>query len=281
MNTLRRRGSALAALILGVGLTAACGSDEPKSTVSADCEPAHDNVETLKEGVLTIGVANFPPIAEAKGPDDYEGVDIDIIEGFAASECLELKGMPGSATVMVQGVQQEKWDTAPGGWYRSKEREKEVSMGYPMYIDQMVIAAGEEFTSFEELKGKKVGVVEGYTFTKDLKSLLGEDLSTYAETALALQDFESGRLDAVIDVATVSASFPDDVTVTVAEPDERIPASLEPAQGSMPFHKEADSLREAFDDYIQGLHESGELKEILEKWGLDPALADVGEPYFV
>lgn len=281
MNTgTRVKYAAGAALLVGV-LTSGCASGGGQDPVAEDCVPAHDNIETIEPGVLQIGILDLPPLVTTSGPDGYGGIDGEIIAGFAAAECLQVEPNAAAPATLVQAVEQGRFDTSLGGWYRSEAREQVVSMGAPLYLDQIVLVSAEGISSFDDLVGLQVGAVEGLVYTEDIRNLVGGELKTYAEAAQMQQDYEAGRIEAYVDQVTTSLNPPDGAVVSVVEPDPRVPSSLKPAQSSLPFNKSAVALREAFDDYVEMLQESGELGRILEKHGMDPALADVGEPYFV
>ncbi|WP_053385983.1 substrate-binding periplasmic protein [Leucobacter japonicus] len=265
---------AAAALVIGL---AGCSGGASSDVASQDCTPKRDGITTLTAGVLTVGVPDSPPLTMPSGDEGYEGVDADVIRGFAKEECLKVDAQPVASSAGVTSVEQGRTDTVLGGWYRTAAREKVVSMGYPMYLDQVIIAADKKYDNFDDLKGKKIGCVEGYMFTEDLQSLFGDDLSLYSESQLLLQDLEAGRLDAVVEIATGAPRFKD-FTVTTVKPDERVQATLEAGQSSLPFNKDFPELREAFDDYVKSLHENGSMEKILDTWGLPTEIANVGEP---
>lgn len=269
----------LAGFALAFTLSAAgCSTNSAADTeVASNCAPKHEGITTLTPGVLTVGVPDAPPLTTPSGEEGYEGVDADVIRGFAALECLTVDAQPIASSAGVTSVEQGRMDTVLGGWYRTEEREKVVSMGYPMYLDQVIIAAEEPYDNFDDLVGKRVGVVEGYMFTEDLQALFGSDLALYPESQLLLQDLDAGRLDAVVEIATGAPRF-EAFIVTPVGPDERVKATLEAGQSSLPFNKDFPELRKAFDEHVKSLLSDGSMEEILVKWGLPAEAVFEGEP---
>lgn len=274
-------GATMAALGLGaaLALTGCATGGGGGSEVAEDCVPAHPDLTTMTEGVLTVGISDMPPLVTPSGEAGYEGLDVDIITGFAEAECLSIEAVNVGATAAVTSVEQGRVDISLGGWYRTEARNEVVTMSGPMYLDGLIVAANDPFSTFSELEGMKVGVVQGYNFEEDLRDVFGSDLSTYPEPTLLAEDLSSGRIDAAFDVSSAALMYGDAV-ISVLEPDERVAMSKLPAQTGLPFQKGNDALVEAFNAHLTSLHEADEMGPLLEKWGLDPSLAEVGEPRF-
>lgn len=275
-------GATLAALGLGAAFAlTGCAADGGGGTgdVAEDCVPLHADLPTISDGTLTVGISDMPPLVTPSGEAGYEGLDADIINGFAAAECLTVTPSNVGATAAVTSVEQGRVDTSLGGWYRTEARNEIVTMSGPMYLDGLIVASDQPFTTFDELEGMKVGVVQGYIFENDLSNVFGSNLSTYPEPTLLAEDLESGRIDAAFDVASAALMYGDS-TISVLNPDPRVAVSELPAQTGLPFQKGKDELVSAFDEYLVQLHADGEIAVLLEKWGLDPSLAEVGEPRF-
>ncbi|WOF23311.1 transporter substrate-binding domain-containing protein [Microbacterium betulae] len=267
-------------LSLGVALAGCASEDTTADAVADDCTPAHADLPTIAEGTLTIGISDMPPLVTPTGEDGYEGLDADIVNGFAALECLTVEPVDVGATAAVTAVQQGRVDTSLGGWYRTEERSEVVALSYPMYLDGLIVAAPEAYETFDDLDGLTVGVVQGYNFVDELEALFPGRVNTYPEPTLLAEDLSAGRIDAAFDVASAAVVY-GGATISSLEPDDRVRQSVLPAQTGLPFSHESEALVAAFDDYLQTIHEDGTLKEYLEKWDLDPELSDVGEPRFV
>lgn len=270
----------VAALTAALAGCSAGGEGPAADAALEDCTPAHENLPTITDGVLTVGISDMPPLVTPSGDAGYEGLDADIINGFAALECLVIDPIDVGATAAVTAVQQGRVDTSLGGWYRTAERAEVVALSYPMYLDGLIVAADQEYETFDDLQGLNVGVVQGYNFVDELEDVFPGQVSQYSEPTLLAEDLQAGRIDAAFDVASAAVIY-EGATISSLEGDERVPQSIEPAQTGLPFDLEATELVEAFDEYLQAIHEDGTLAGYLEEWDLDPDLSDVGEPRFV
>lgn len=253
--------------------------------LAQDCTPAHD-VTTVEKGFLTIAAPTFPPFSIPEGPNAVSGVDADVAKAIAAAECLDIKVAQVEYATAIPYVISGRADMAIGTYYRTAERAKVVALSAPIYLDQMGIFSKEGYNTVTELEGRKVGTVQGYLWVDELKKVLGDNLSLYNNYVAMYQDLEAGRIEIGVDGFGVGTTAQRNgalkgIEIKVAEPDERVGASVEPPQIGLPMTFDNVVLLEASDAVIAELHASGRMKEILVTYGLDPSAADVGEPRLV
>lgn len=280
MNTILRSLTA-AAVAGGVALTAAGCSRNEASTVSADCKPAH-TFPTVTQGTLTVGVTEIPPFSYTKDGTPT-GVDVDIVKEFAQANCLQLKYQPVAYTSAVPSVQNKRIDLTIGDWYRTKARSEVVSLSAPMYLDELGVISTDGITSLDQLKGKKVGTIDGYLWVSDLRKMLGGNLTVYPSSVELKQDIDAGRLDVGIDAyGTALYNFKSSkYQVTTVKPDPAVAATVQPAQTTLPYTKDNTEMGKALDDAIAELHSSDKIVKILEQHGLPASAAEVGEPRLI
>jgi len=72
-----------------------------------------------------------------------------------------------------------------------------------------------------------------------------------------------------------------DIKILISDVDSRVPTSAKHAQSSFLYHKDNTALGEALNAAISELHSNGMLIEIIQKYGVSEALANVGEPRYV
>ena len=282
MKRMRNRGlAALASLGAGLMLAGCAGGESDDAGVPDDCTPVHDDLSTITPGELTVGISDMPPLVMPEGEDGFDGLDADIIRGFAAAECLEINPVNVGATAAVPSIEQGRVDTSLGGWSRTEERDEILSLSGPMYLDGIIVVAPEEYATFDEIEDLRIGVVQGYVVQGELEAAFPGQITSYPEPTLLAEDLTTGRIDVAVDVSSSVDYYSEELVVNVLEPDERLATTVEPIQTALPFNNDSPDLAEAFDVYIEGLHESGEMTELLERWGIDPSMADVGEPRFV
>lgn len=258
----------------------ACGSGDGP-TVSADCEPAHA-FSTLKKDTLTVAVTSAAPYSMVDGQKP-SGIDGDVVEKFAKEECLEIsfKTYPyGSA---VEAVKAGRVDLATGGFYRTKERNEIVTLSAPMYTDPEAIVSKEGYTKVDDLLGKKVATVSGYSWVPFTKEIYGADTPIYPDSNALFQDLRGGRIDASID-GFIGGSYTardSDFKVEVMEPDPRMPASNSIPQNGLILDPKNAKLAAAVDAVIAQFHSDGTIVEVLDKYGIAASAADTGEPRLI
>ena len=270
--------------LLGIAVFAA--SFVAASAWADDCKPAHQ-FKTVAPGKLTVAIYEYPPFTTAS-PDSTTigGVDSDIAKRFAAANCLDVTPVVVDPAATVQYVVSGKADVATGDWYRTAERAKVMGLSYPTYLDQMGIYSKSGVSKVADLIGKKVGTVSGFLWVAELQKLLGANLALYPNPVALAQDLAAGRIEVGVDsygtgaYAQKRGGYPG-IQIKVAEPDERVQASIQAAQSNIIYSKSNPEFGAALDDTIKQLHDNGGLAEILKSYGLDPSGANVGEPRVV
>ena len=250
-----------------------------------DCAPAHA-FTTITPSKLTVAIYEAPPFTTARQDGSIGGTDGDILKKIAAKECLTIAPIVVDPAATIQYVLSGKADIAAGDWYRTAARAKVLGLSYPTYLDQMGIYSRTGISTVGSLIGQKVGAVSGYLWVAELQKLLGADLKLYPNPVALAQDLDGGRVDVAVDsygtgvYAQKTGGYPG-IQIKVAEPDERVQASVQPAQANLLFAKNNQGLGKALDADIEAMHKSGELADILKADGLDPSGANVGEPRLV
>ncbi|TDO46387.1 polar amino acid transport system substrate-binding protein [Kribbella sp. VKM Ac-2527] len=268
---------ALVATTLAAGSLTACGIGSAQtSAVAEDCRPAHQ-FKTVEEGVLTVASFDVLPYTKVEGKN-LTGTDGDIVNAIAKLECLKLNTISSTAAASIPMVQSGRADLTAADWYRTKARAKVVALSDPIYADQMALISKDGISKVEELKGKKVGTVDGYLWVDALREYLGAGLKTYANTPNVYGDLKAGRIDVVVDSFAAGAYNAKDSQTKVAEASADVPVTQSPGQSNFPMAKENTDLIKAVNEDIATLRKSGELAKILEKNGMDPSAADPGEP---
>lgn len=255
------------------------------SAIAQTCKPAHE-FKTVAAGKLTVAIYEYPPFTILGADAAISGIDADIVKRFAAENCLAVTPVVVDPAATVQYVISGKADVATGDWYRTAERAKVLGLSYPTYLDQMGIYSKGGFSTIDALIGKKIGTISGFLWVAELQKLLGANLSLYPNPVALAQDLAAGRIEAGVDsfgtgvYAQKKGGYPG-VQIKVAQPDQRVQASIEQAQANILYNKSNPEFGKALDDTIERLHKNGQLAEIMKSYGLDPSGADVGQPRVV
>lgn len=278
---MRLRPLAVTAAVIATAATAAgCGGgSNAASGPSENCKPAHD-FTTVEKGTLTVAGYDLPPYSKLEGKE-ITGVDGEIVAAIAKKECLTITPKWMATAAVIPTVQSGRADLAVGDWYRTKERTQVVSLSDPMYADQMALISKDGISDIADLKGRKVGTVDGYLWVSDLKKYLGGSMKIYSTTLNMNQDLKAGRIEIGVD-SYGSAKFNNpQLKVEVAQSDPAVAASQQPAQSSLPVPKKNSALLAAVNEDIKQLHEDGDIATFLENNNLPKSAADTGSPRLI
>jgi polar amino acid transport system substrate-binding protein len=270
---------AAAVVVAAAAALTACGGSSGGSDAASGCKPAHE-FSTVEKGTLTVATYDLPPFTKIVGKD-LTGVDGDVLKAIAKKECLTLTVKSMGTAAVIPTVQAGRADVAAGDWYRTAKRAEVVNLSDPMYTDQMGLVSKDGVSKVSDLAGKTVGTVDGYLWVDDIKKVLGSSVKVYPTTLNMNQDLKAGRIDVGID-SFGSAKFTNpEMQVKVAEPDQRVAASLQGAQAAFPVPKSNNALLTAFNADIAELHKSGEMVKILEANNMPASAADTGAPRLI
>ncbi|KQS80914.1 hypothetical protein ASG25_05180 [Rhizobium sp. Leaf384] len=266
-----------------LAMTAILAFAHTASAFAADCSNA---VKTVEKGKLTVAAYDYPPFSVTSGTG-ASGIDFDIVKRAAQENCLEVVSLTLDPAATIQAVVSGKADVAIGSWNRTEKRAKAVSMSAPTYLDPMGIFSKEGYDSVDSFIGKNVGTVQGYLWVSELQKLLGPSLKLYPTPVALAQDLEAGRIDVAADgynsgvYLQKTADAYKGIKIVLSKPDERVQASVQPAQAGVIYTKDNESLGAALDKSIKAQHADGSIVKALEAAGFDKKVADVGEPRMV
>lgn len=189
----------LLATTLAAALVVAGGCSDSEPTDSETTEPAGS--ETAEEFVFANSGA-YKPFSFDQG-GEIVGFDVDI-----ANEIAERIGRtpvmmsPVPFDTLIQGLKAGKYDALVASHGITADREEQVDFARPYYRSGAQIFVGEETGDIagpDDLADKKIGVVKASTYLDLAKTLTDEkNVSTYDSDVVALQDLQTGRIDAVI-----------------------------------------------------------------------------------
>jgi len=274
---------ALAALILGMALTAGC----------AGRDGADQSLEIVKlRGYFVVGLDDaFPPMGFRKQADDktvrYQinldkkaveeivatgelvGFDIDLAKKAAEKLGLKVIFKPLAWDGVIASLNAGEIDMIWNGLSITPERKGRIIFSRP-YLDNrqiIMIKSGSGIGGKADLKGKKVGLQLGSSSDAALRTertiarQIGE-LKRYPDNLSAMRALETGRIDAVIIDEVVgryhSAHNPG-VFAFLAD-------NLGNELYAVGFRKNALSLRNAIDKVLAEMKQDGSADMIAKKW---------------
>jgi polar amino acid transport system substrate-binding protein len=190
---------ALAAAMVAAG----CGSSSDETSSSGDSTSGSTSTADLPlitPGTLTVGSdIPFPPF-EQGDPPDYEGFDIDLINAVADKMGLEtsIKDAPFNLLLSGGGGQ---FDLAIAATTITPERAQKVDFSDPYFDAEqgLLVAAGSDIKTVDDLSGKIVGAQEGttgQTFAEDNTD--ASEVRPFPQIDNAYNALKTGQVDAVL-----------------------------------------------------------------------------------
>ena len=161
---------------------------------------AQAEVKTVEAGKLTIGINGDMPMTQFKD-GQLSGTDGELMVFVAKQAGLEPNVVQMDWGALIEATKQGKLDVMHGamGWLEA--RTKIMILSEPIYYFGTLLAQKEEnnFTTFADMKGRKVGTVTGFTLVPELKGVEGiGEVKLYDTSDGVMQDLLAGRIDMAI-----------------------------------------------------------------------------------
>ncbi|BAZ43430.1 polar amino acid ABC transporter inner membrane subunit [Chondrocystis sp. NIES-4102] len=218
--------------------------------------------------VLKVGTEpSFAPF-EMQAPDGkgFTGFDIDLFNAIGEESGLEIQfqGMPFDG--LIPALQSKTIDAAISGMTITAERAQTVDFSRPYFQSGLAIAVKEEnvgkIKSFDDLENKKIAVAIGTTGAKSAGNIPGAEVSTFDNSALALQELSNGNVDAVVNDAPVTLYA---IKVGNLDNIKVVGELLTEEYYGIALPKNSPNV-EKIDGAIDKLLESGKYRQIYQKW---------------
>lgn len=204
------------------------------------------------------------------------GYDGEIMQKIAEKLKLSVKPALMEWSGTIASVEAGRVDVMLGtmGW--TEKRTKIMSLSEPIhYFKNGIMApAGTGWHTLEDLKGKTVGTITGFSFVPELEKIEGLTLKQYDTSDAAVRDLLAGRIQAVIgDPPVIGYAIkqnPDWKMEFKAFTDENADFPLLTGLGQVVFgfSKSNEDLRQAADAVILEMWSTCANREIGVKYGL-------------
>jgi polar amino acid transport system substrate-binding protein len=274
--------------VFALAFASGCSSDDSSSDESgtttasvtaADCTP--ENLETFKDGVLTVGTDSpaYPPYFEDNDPSNGKG-----FESAVAYEIADQLGFDRSAvewTVVPFNASYapgpKKFDFDVNQISITPPREKVVDFSTPYYTaaQAVLVAKGsdlEGITSLDQLQDSTIGVQIGSTSLDAVEEQIqpSTDPKVFDNSNDVVSALKQGQVDAIVV----------DLPTAIYLRDVEVPGSSVVGQFDAPGGDEwgallaKDSpLTECVNFALQNMIDDGTLDEITKQWMSDAASA--------
>ena len=211
--------------------------------------------------------SSFAPFVFQNDQSKYTGIDMELIKAIAKDQGFTLEISNPGFDAAVSDVQNGNADGMIAGMTVTDARKATFDFSDPYYTTNSILAVQEssKISSYEDLKGKTVGVKNGtasQTFLEENKSKYGYKIKTFSDGASMYDSLNSGSVAAIMD---------DEPVIKYAIKQGRkfkTPIKGTPS-GQVAFAVQKDSnpeLIEMFNNGLANLKESGEYQKILDKY---------------
>ena len=211
--------------------------------------------------------SSFAPFVFQNDQSKYTGIDMELIKAIAKDQGFTLEISNPGFDAAVSDVQNGNADGMIAGMTVTDARKATFDFSDPYYTTNSILAVQEssKISSYEDLKGKTVGVKNGtasQTFLEENKSKYGYKIKTFSDGASMYDSLNSGSVAAIMD---------DEPVIKYAIKQGRkfkTPIEGTPS-GQIAFAVQKDSnpeLIEMFNNGLANLKESGQYQKILDKY---------------
>ncbi len=170
------------------------------ATVGLTAGPALAEITTIEPGKLTIGMNGDMPMTQVKD-GVLSGTDGELMIYVAKKLGLEPVIVQMDWAALIEATKQGKLDVMHGAMGWIEPRTKIMNLSDPIYYFGTLLAqkAANNYRTFEDMKGRSVGTVTGFTLVPELKGVEGiGEVKLYDTSDGVLQDLVAGRLDMAI-----------------------------------------------------------------------------------
>ena len=260
----------MAAAVLGsVGLTGCSSQGSGQSSQENSSTGSGDLLAQIQErGEIVIAMeGTWAPWTYHDESGTLVGFDVEVGQQIAQALGVEATFVEGEWDGLLAGLDAGRYDIMINGVDITEERSDAYDFSDPYaYNRTAVIVSGDntDITSMEDLEGKHTANTISSTYAEVAEGY-GAEVTGVDDLNQTFELLLSGRIDATLNAEVTYYDYME------AHPDANIKiACLDPeaTQVAIPFRKgeETASLREAVNQALADMRESGVLTELSEKY---------------
>ena len=281
------RAWVMAAAVLGAAALGGCSQSENQGKASQDSgsqekTSAADGQQDLlaqiqEKGFVTIAMeGTWAPWTYHDENDNLVGYDVEVGQRIAQGLGVEADFIEGEWDGLLAGLDSGRYDMMINGVDITEEREKAYDFSEPYAYNRMaVIVRGDydEIQTMEDLAGKHTANTISSTYAETAEQY-GAEVTGVDDLNQTFELLLSGRIDATLNSEVTFYDY------MKAHPDANIKIAVladNASEVGIPFRKgeETASLREAVNEILDEMRESGELSELSVKYfGTDISQAE-------
>ena len=267
----------MAAAVFGMAGLTACSSQSGGQDSSSAGQSSQEDASTesgdllaqiQERGEIVIAMeGTWAPWTYHDENDELVGFDVEVGQQIAEALGVEATFVEGEWDGLLAGLDAGRYDIMINGVDVTEERSDAYDFSEPYAYDRtavIVSADNTDITSMEDLDGKRTANTISSTYA-EVAEQYGAEVTGVDDLNQTFELLLSGRIDATLNAEVTYYDYME------AHPDANIKiACLNPeaTQVAIPFRKgeETASLREAVNQALADMRESGALSELSEKY---------------
>lgn len=159
------------------------------------------SVSAMAKDKIFVGTnAEFPPF-EYLDKGEVTGFDIELVNEIGKVMDVDVKVLDMSFDGLLPALQMKKVDLVIAGMTATEERKKTVAFTQPYYTASQVIIVKEgnnSIKSFDDLKGKKVAVMLGFTGDTIVSEIEGVNVERFNAAYGGIMALQADKVEAVV-----------------------------------------------------------------------------------
>lgn len=217
----------------------------------------------MEKDTLTMATnAEFPPYEYYEG-DTIVGIDVEIAQAICDELGKDLVIEDMAFDSIISAIQSGKADFGAAGMTVDPDRLKNVAFTdtYAKASQVVIVKEGSDIQAVADLDGKKIGVQLGTTGDMYAGDVEGATVERYNKGFEAVQSLMTDKIDCVI-----IDQEPAKVFVSENEGLVILEEKFTDEDYAIALPKKDEELKEAFNEALAKLKESGKLDEIVAKY---------------
>ena len=258
--------------VLVVGALTGCGSGSSSETANtSNPTDSGSQAETVQVGTM----GTYSPYSFEDESGKLTGYDLEVLRKVEEVDpSLHFEFVAGEWESLFVGLDADKFQMLANQITSNEERQEKYYLTENTYyncVAQLIVKKGRtDINSLEDLKGKKIGLTVGDSFTLLVEKWNEEHdniltIEYYSEDITTiLQDIANGRVDATVNDPAVAVDKAETQGLEVQPAGER--RSSDPTYFIFKKDEKGKELRDKVDAALAKLIADGELSKLSKEW---------------
>ena len=259
----------LSMLLAGSMLLTGCGGGNNAETTDngqddSNTAETSTDYKLAVDGTLTMATnAFFEPYEYYEG-EEIVGIDAEVGKAIADKLGLNFTISDMEFDSIITAVSSGKADMGMAGMTVTPDREKNVdfSQTYASAIQAIIVPEGSDIKTADDMEGKKIGVMQGFTGDLNCTEQFGEDsVVRFNKSAEAVMALQQGKIDCI-----VIDNEPAKKIIEANKGLQILDSKYSQEDYAIAFAKGNDGLHDAVDKALGELIDDGTVEKIMNEY---------------